>query len=352
MVRGTADLARLLDACRALAGMEKIILGMGEHGFCTRVLASRLGSSICFASAPGAIAAPGQADPRTLAELYRFSSVGPSTSVYGVVGSPVSHSLSPLIHNAGFAALGLDAVYLPFPVDDIEAFRPAADSMGVRGFSVTHPHKQAVIPLLAQRDGLVQATGACNTVIVTPGAAGSGPEWSGTNTDVEGFLAPLRRCLGGTIPRGLRATVVGAGGASRAVVHALASCGAEVLVLNRTEERARELARQFPVEAGPLDGEGASRAALHSDLIVQASSAGMAPGGRSDGDPFPEYRFRGHEVVYELVYAPPVTRFLERATQAGCRILQGRAMLLAQAREQFRLFTGRDLPEAVAQIEN
>jgi 3-dehydroquinate dehydratase/shikimate dehydrogenase len=347
MTRGTADLARLLVAGKELSGVEKILLGMGDCGFATQVLASRLGSLICYCSAPGASAAIGQSDPRTLESVYRFSRIDPDTAIYGVIGNPVMHSLSPLIHNRGFAALGLNAVYLPFVVDDLAAFGLVADLLDIRGLSVTVPLKEAVLPLLARQDALVEALGACNTMTRTaegaePGAPATRSGWAGTNTDVEGFLSPLRSAFGGMIPRGLRATVIGAGGASRAVVHALLASGADVLLLNRTEDRARELARRFPIRTAPLDEEAPRLARGYSDLIVQASSAGMEPG--IGIDPFPAYLFTGREVVYELVYAPPVTTFLERARRAGCRVVFGKQMLMAQARGQFRLFTGSELP--------
>jgi 3-dehydroquinate dehydratase/shikimate dehydrogenase len=340
MTRGTADLARLLTTFGELAGTEKVLLGMGDCGFATRVLASRLGSLICYSLPPQASAAPGQADPRTLETLYGFSRIDASTAVYGVIGNPVMHSLSPSIHNRGFEALGLNAVYIPFLVDDLAAFWAVADSIDIRGISVTAPFKEEVLPALARRDALVEALGACNTII--RGREAESGEWEGANTDVEGFLAPLREAFGGAIPRGLRATVIGAGGASRAVVHALASQGAEVLLLNRTMERARELARRFPVSAAPLDERAPALAREYSSLIVQASSAGMEPD--AGVDPFPGYQFSGREVVYELIYRPRVTAFLDRARKAGCRLVFGEQMLRAQAREQFRLFTGLNLP--------
>ncbi len=343
MTRGTADLAGLLDAFGELAGTEKVLLGMGDCGFATRVLASRLGSRICYSSPPEASAAPGQTDPRTLETLYRFSRIDADTAIYGVIGNPVMRSLSPLIHNRGFAALGLNAVYLPFLVDNLAAFWAAADSLDIRGISVTAPFKEEVLPALARRDSLVETLRACNTIMRGRGIERG--EWEGMNTDVEGFLAPLREAFGGAIPRNLRATVIGAGGASRAVVHALASQGAEVLLLNRTVERARELARRFPVTSAPLDERAPALAHEHSSLIVQASSAGMEPD--AGVDPFPGYQFSGREVVYELIYRPHVTAFLDRARRAGCRLVFGEQMLLAQARMQFHLFTGHSLPREV-----
>ncbi|MGD0725849.1 MAG: type I 3-dehydroquinate dehydratase [Spirochaetia bacterium] len=336
--KSASDLARLLAAFESLKGVEKILLGMGEIGFPTRVLAPKLGSFLCYASAPHAQAAPGHVDPLTLESTYNFRAITPGTRVYGVIGSPVLHSLSPLIHNRGFAALGIDAVYLPFLVDDLDGFWEVADSLEIRGLSVTVPHKQAVIPRLAGRDPLVEATGACNTMTR---AQGRGP-WQGTNTDVDGFLAPLRAAWGGAIPRGISATVIGAGGAARAVVRALKSCGARVLVLNRTTARGGELAAAFSVSHAGLDADGFQQAKSFSDLIVQTTSAGMTPD--ILGDPAPGLRFSGKEIVYELLYAPPTTAFLQRALDAGCRVVRGRQMLIGQAMEQFRLFTGSAYP--------
>lgn len=344
--KNAADLVRLLAAFESLKGVEKILLGMGEIGFPTRVLAPRLGSYLCYASASRAQAAPDHVDLSTLESTYNFRALAPGTRVYGVIGSPIMHSLSPLIHNRGFAALGIDAVYLPFLVDDLDGFWEVADSLEIRGLSVTVPHKQAVIPRLSGRDQLVDATGACNTMTRAQGKGA----WQGTNTDVAGFLAPLRAALGGAMTRGISATVIGAGGAARAVVHALKTDGARVLVLNRTAARGAELAAAFSVSHAGLDAEGIRQAEGFADLIVQTTSAGMTPDIR--GDPAPGLRFSGREIVYELLYSPPTTAFLRRALDAGCRVVRGRQMLIGQAMEQFRLFTGSDYPQhLMAELE-
>jgi 3-dehydroquinate dehydratase/shikimate dehydrogenase len=342
MPGGVADLLRLLEASAALKG-EKIVLGMGDFGFPTRVLAPKLGSFLCYASPPGFAVAPGQVDPATLEDVFRFRGTGPSTSVYGVIGNPVLHSRSPLIHNMGFTALGIDAVYLPFPVDRVEDFWAVAGLLEVMGLSVTVPFKQAVIPHLAESDLLVRDTGACNTMWRR---AGSG-SWSGTNTDVGGFLAPLRALFGGEVPPGLAATVIGAGGAARAVVHALLAQKARVLVLNRSPGRAAALAQAFAVSCAGLDPKGYRQAEKYGDVVVQTSSAGMAP--NAEIDPAPGLPFKPGAVAYDLVYAPDETAFLRRARAAGCRIVRGRQMLVAQAMEQFHLFTGSDFPAALRQ---
>ncbi len=346
--RGSADLLVLLEAFAATDRIPKVLLGMGDYGFPTRVLAPRLGSLFCYSSPPQGLAASGHVDPETLDELYRYHRIRPATQVFGVIGNPVMHSLSPVIHNRGFGRLGTDAVYLPFLVDDLEPFFRVADLLGIRGFSVTIPHKVDVISRLQSRDNFVTAIGACNTV-----HRGADGKWEGSNTDAPGFLAPLLRAFGGRLPRGMRATVIGAGGAGRAVAHALAAEGATMLVLNRTPVRAQELAGEINArgagiaQAAGLDESGVKLAGSFSDLIVQTTSVGMA--GQENEDPLPGYRFSGRETVYDLVYVPEMTTFLNRAEAAGCRIIRGSQMLLAQAFEQFRVFTGHDYPRDAAQ---
>ena len=349
--RSSTDLLAILNASERLRGADNVVLGMGDRGFATRVLAPKLGSSWCYTS-PGADAvAPGQVDPRTLVEVYRYRSIQQGTALFGVIGNPVMHSRSPLIHNRGYGALGMDAVYLPFLVSDLDEFWAVADSLDLRGLSVTVPHKEAVLKRLSTRDGLVEAAGACNTMVRRAGGetggsdAGGRGAWAGTNTDSAGFLAPLRRLVGDTGLRGMSATVVGAGGAARGVVHGLLSAGVRVLVLNRTSARAAALARELGVEHAGLDAEGYERARRFGDLVVQCTSAGM---GRDRSDPAAGLPFTGREIVYELVYTPAVTPFLERARAAGCVLIHGRSMLVAQGIEQFRHFTGREYPSDLA----
>jgi 3-dehydroquinate dehydratase/shikimate dehydrogenase len=336
-VRGSRDQRRLAKAFRELQGVEKILLGMGEFGSFSRILAGKLGSWLTYCS-------PEEQDARTLVELYRFRRIGPDTVVYGVVGNPIAHSRSPHLHNPGFAALDLDAVYVPFLADKLSAFLQAAEALGVRGLSVTVPFKEQALRLAKAggEDGLLsaageeaRAAGAANTLLALQRG------WRAANTDVAGFLAPLEREAPAVLRPGTVAAVLGAGGAARAVVYALARRGLRVLVLNRTPARARVLARRFGGQWGGLGPQGAARLHGHSALIVQATTVGLDGG----GDPLLEYGFRGDEVVYDLVYGPAPTPFLARAQAAGCRTIGGLAMLQAQAAAQFRLFTGHDLPE-------
>jgi 3-dehydroquinate dehydratase / shikimate dehydrogenase len=328
-VKDAAGLLQCLEALRGLGPMEKILYAAGEAGLPLTVLAGRLGSAVCYAHS--------LSEAETLLDLYRFRHISAETAVYGVIGNPIMHSRSPLIHNTGFKTLEIDAVYLPFHVPDLEAFWKAADILGVRGLSVTVPHKQAVMSLLSERDAAVDATGACNTMV----RDSDGVRWRGTNTDVAGFLGPLLRLVGGRLPAGLGATVIGAGGAARAVAHALRSNGARVLVLNRSIAHAKDLAEKLSVSYASLNGEGFALAEGFRDLIVQTTNVGMSPA--EDADPAPGLVFTGKEIVFDVIYSPPMTRFLRRASDAGCTVLNGSEMLLEQAREQFRLFTGHEL---------
>ncbi|TVQ98834.1 MAG: type I 3-dehydroquinate dehydratase [Spirochaetaceae bacterium] len=359
---GSADLVRFVEAVTAARAAgdshPRIVVAMGSVGFPARVLAGRFGSLLTFCSPIShdeVSAAPGHIDPATMHDLYRYPEITEHTAVFGVVGNPVMHSRSPAYHNERFASDGLDAVYLPFEVDDPAAFVRLGELLPIQGFSVTIPHKQAVIPFLREVDESVSDAGACNTVVR------DGLGWVGFNSDVTGFLEPLRDAVAaaGTVAgatpagatptgaaglRGMRATVVGAGGAARAVVSALLREGVAVLLLNRTVERAErlrdEIATRLPaaaaVRVAPLDESSASLIAESGDIIVQTTSIGMEPD--IDGDAIDFYRFSGSEIVYDIVYTPEETALLRRAAAAGCRTVSGRLMFERQADAQYQRY--------------
>jgi 3-dehydroquinate dehydratase/shikimate dehydrogenase len=345
MPKSTRDLPALADTYRQLEGVEKILIGVGEFGLFSRILAAKLGSYLTYCSVPGRQkAAAAQLDPRTLVELYRFRKQNRDTFVCGVIGNPIAHSRSPELHNRGYEVLGLNGVYIPFLVDHVPSFFELAEMLDLRGFSVTMPHKRAVLSHLDERDQSLQRIGACNTVVRRRGG------WYGTNTDVEGFLAPLKAQAAGLVGPETRATVIGAGGGARSVVYALSSCGIRPLILNRTVEKARALAEAFGCDSGAMDDEGISRMRENADLIVQATGVGMEPD--AEADPLPAYRFTGSEVVYDLVYQPLMTVFLKRAKQAGCRIVSGLTMLFSQGAAQFKHYTGLEFPPEALDQEN
>ena len=267
-----------------------------------------------------------------------------ATRVAGVIGDPVRHSLSPVLHNAAFSALGLDWAYLAFPVragHAREALAGAA-ALGVEGLSVTMPHKTAVAEALDRCSPTAAALRAVNTVVR------DGDELIGESTDGQGFIDALRS-EPGFDPSGRRCLVVGAGGAGRAVVLALSRAGArEVVVVNRTPERGRAAAAL----AGEVGRVGRPDEAEEMDLVVNATPVGMTEarpaGGAGDGDDVaplvdPE-RLGPGQVLVDLVYHPPTTTLLEVARRRGVTAVNGMGMLVHQAALAFTLWTGEDPP--------
>jgi len=338
--RGAADLSRLFAWSRGLRSPERIIVGMGDYGFPSRVLAERLGSSIAYTSAREAglpAAAPGHLDPVVLEDGYRFREQGRDTAIYALGGGrSVIGSRSPALHNAAFRAAGVDAVFVPAPADEIGGLMAVLDATGARGAAVTVPFKEAVIPYLAWRSSEVEDIGACNTLVRSLDG------WAGHNTDACGFERSLLEFLGREDLRGMRATLVGAGGGAKAVAHVLAKLGAVGLVLNRNVSKAKALAQRYAFAWGPCDDRAAGLIADHADLIVQATPVGMEGG--VEGDPLEWYDFSGREAVFDLIYRPERTALLERAAQAGCAARNGWHMLQYQGAAQFKLWTGREPP--------
>lgn len=309
---------------------DKIVLGMGDFGFPSRVLYKRIGSMLTYcADKP---VAPGQITPKKMKELYRADKVDDRTHIYGVIGNPVLHSFSPQIQNPGFLGINFNAIYVPFPVDNVRSFFILAEKIRISGFSVTVPHKQAVLPYLGKITREVKQIGSCNTVVRAKNL------WMGTNTDYYGFVEPLIAPIDGK--RIQSALVVGAGGAARSVVWALRNHGCKVIIVNRNLDRAKQLAEETMTSYDSL--EQASEYAF-VDLIVQTTSVGMVPD--VEGDPIPGFPFNNNQTVYELVYRPQYTTMLKRAKEAGCSLLFGVDMLVRQGKLQFESFTGYHYPK-------
>ncbi|HZI78612.1 MAG TPA: type I 3-dehydroquinate dehydratase [Vicinamibacterales bacterium] len=331
---------------------QAVVVGMGEPGVPSRLLASRYGSRWTFA---GNAVAPGQMPAARMRDVFRFASIGPSTRLFGVVSRTAMHSLSPVMHNAAFAAAGIDAAYVPLSTDDFADFLAYADAMGFEGASVTIPFKLDALRAAAVQTPLAAAVGAANTLrrrrlrqaarsasressadlsvrnADRPGEPGP-YQWEATNTDVDGFLAPLEPLF----PKGLagvRVAVLGAGGSARAVVAALASRGARVAVHARRIEQAAEVAAAF----------GASPAALPPapgswDLLVNCTPLGGA--NRRHESPMAGAPIDGR-AVYDLTYGDGDSALVADARRAGRVVLDGLPMLIAQAERQFQWWTGQ-----------
>lgn len=308
-----------LGGAAAEADRQHVLIAMGPHGAHTRVLSERLHNRWTYS---GENVAPGQMSAERMLCEYHLRRVRGDAALYAVVGSPVSHSLSPAMHNAGFAQLGINAVYVALDARDAADFVTFGRAMHLRGASITAPFKVDVFRHVDQRDPLADEVGAINTLTV------KNDRWIGTNTDVAGFLRPLK---GKIALRGTRAAVLGGGGAARAVAVALKREGAAVTVHARRAEQARAIAALTRVRAGSFPPRAGTW-----DVLVNATSCGSQPG---DGSPMDGVRLDG-EIVFDLIYSPPETPLLTQAREAGCLTIGGIEMLIAQAERQFEQWTG------------
>jgi shikimate dehydrogenase len=273
-----------------------------------------------------------------------MTTIAGTTVLTGIIGWPVTHSLSPAMHNAAFAALGLDMAYVPLPVvaDDLEAAVRGLRSLGFRGANVTMPHKAAVVPYLDRVSDDARLIAAVNTIVVDDGVL------AGYNTDVGGFVAALREAVGEPLA-GASALVLGAGGAARAAVLGLLRVGvSRCTVVNRTMSRAEELVRLLQpadeaarFELVALDALTAAQV-RGADIVVNATALGMA-----DSLKVPSVlvdNIQRDHIVYDVVYGQRPTMPLERARATGARAIDGLTMLVWQAALSFELWTGRAAP--------
>ena len=348
-------------------GPGRVLIAMGDQGLASRVLSARIGNRWTYA---GDNVAPGQVSARRMTDEFRFYDLRPGTAIYGVVGNPVMHSLSPVMHNAGFRHFGIDAVYLPLLAKDAADFVAFARALGLAGASITAPFKVHLMEAVDELEPLAQRVGAINTLSMGDG------RWLGANTDVYGFAAPLIArlhdlrakagrdfpaeagsdgelsenavlseiswlpALAGRPAAGLRASILGAGGAARAVAVALADLGATVTVCARRPEAAREVAALASGDVGELPPPAGSWDVLVSTTTWDGDAATYSPIAPAALD---------GRLVYDLLYVPAVTRLMADARAAGCTTIGGLEMLVAQAEKQFETWTGQTPPAGLFQ---
>jgi len=341
------DAIKLAAACHSLAEVRRLLkfasgrpdlvaIPMGEEMLAARVLALRQGSALAYAPV-SQVTAPGQIAFDEIERVYRLrrrfgrsAGIHSRTAVYGVIADPVAHSLSPLMHNAGFATRKKDAVYLPFRVQNLRDFIAAIEPFGIAGFSVTIPHKEHILRYLDDCDPLAAEIGAVNTVVVRAG------KLCGYNTDFVGVLRAIEKRLPLASSRVL---LLGAGGSARAAAFALARAGAAVSICARRPQRARALAKA-------VGGETIDRRLLRRqsfDAIVNCTPVGMHPHG---GSPL-ESGELNCRVVMDSIYRPLETELLRRAKSRGIAIISGVDMFLAQGIAQWQLWMGEPAPQSV-----
>jgi len=255
------------------------------------------------------------------------------TELYGVIGNPVRHSLSPMIHNGAFRRLGWNAVYLAFEVKNVEEALRGIRGLGVRGVSVTIPFKTEVLPFLDKIEGLAKKVGAVNTIINRRGRL------IGYNTDCEGALEALEEKMD---LRGKRVVLLGAGGAARAIGFGLKERGVPLIVVNRSKERGWALSKELRCNYLPISSLARMKEGeLEADILINATSLGMVP--RDGETPIPKKFLKKGMVVMDIVYEPLQTRLLREAKEKGCVTVDGLEMLIRQGMAQFEIWTGRRL---------
>lgn len=322
-----------LRDCRKLVAFghgrrNMIVIPMGEIALPARLLSLREPNGFAYAPVQNSTA-PGQLGLQDIYEVYRADRISRATRVYGVIGNPIGHSLSPHQHNAGFAARKIDAVYLPFLVEDLSDFVESVAPMGVKGFSVTIPHKERIIKYLAGCDALAAAIGAVNTVVVR-----NGGRLYGYNTDYVGVLEALKSRAR---LRGSRVLIVGAGGAARAVAFALAQAGASVYICARRQKKAEAIANAVN---GNLINWGRLRHEFF-EAIVNATPVGMYP---FENESPLEAHDLNCRLVFDTIYRPRKTKLLQLAEHRGIETVSGVEMFVAQGAAQFEIWMGQRAP--------
>lgn len=365
------DALELLDL-PAQIGRPTIALGMGEFGLLSRVLAPKFGGYLTFASLGlGRETAPGQPSIADLLGQYRFRSIGPATRVYGVIGWPVAHSKSPLVHNAGFERVGHDGVYLPLPVQASDAEDSFAALKGTLlefiehprltfgGASVTIPHKEGLARLALARgwgmDEASRATGAANTLVVERDEGGVVRGVRVLNTDVPALVGSLAEAFGPLA--GATVGVIGAGGVGRAAAWGLARAGATVILYNRDAAKGEAVAGEVTRALAGVAGAGKVVAAAWelmartcADALVHCTPLGMEGGPAPAATPMNEAELRGCgslRVVLDTVYTPRRTPLLRAAAACNLRTVEGVDMFVRQAGAQFEAWTGKAAPLAL-----
>ncbi|MBL9091854.1 MAG: shikimate dehydrogenase [Planctomycetaceae bacterium] len=344
MAQSAVDGFRVLKLVAA-ANVPTVAFCMGELGMASRVLLAKAGARFAdhwtyAAPSDEAAVAPGQIGYERLRDLYRYEQITADTPIYGVIGDPIGHSKSPLIHNAALRALDLPGCYVPFRVSpaDLEEFLREAREFGIRGLSVTIPHKEAILDFAARHDEAVDVIGAANTLVMPPEG-----DVRAYNTDEPGALDSLVAALALDVRRGdalagKTALVLGAGGAAKGIAFGLRRRGARTLVTNHNRGRADELAASLGCEVV----DWAERDRVAYDMLVNCTPLGMFP--KVDETPLAADALHPDAVVFDTVYNPEETKLVREARARGCQTVVGTEMFLRQATWQFRYFTGYEAP--------
>ena len=341
MANAPGDNVRMLEMVEATrsSGVPTVGFCMGEFGTISRILCGRYGSPFTYASfSREREMAPGQLSFAEIRNLYRFDRITEKTKVFGVVGDPIVQSRSPLIHNAAYRKLGLDAVYIPLrvPADILLQSLEEFERLGIEGYSVTIPHKEAVLQYCDSLDAQTDDIGAANTLYRFE------DRWVATNTDakaaLDSIIRGLKKLSGPSELPGRKVLILGAGGVSRAVGQILIENGAAVVIANRSRDRGRALAAELGCQFISWENRGSES----RDILVNCTSLGMFP--NMNETPYEPHWLSDSTLVFDTVYNPEQTLLLKGARDRGCPTVSGVEMFVRQAALQFRLFTGTVAP--------
>jgi 3-dehydroquinate dehydratase/shikimate dehydrogenase len=325
---------RLVDR----ATIPTVGICMGDVGLPTRILGLKFGAPFTYAAFnPAKVVAPGLLTFHDMRNYFNIEAVRPRTRVYGVIGDPIEHSLSPLVHNWAFRELGLDCVYVPFRVSErnIERFLQRMHVAEIWGLSVTIPHKEKILEWGEPGDDLVHRARSANTIVVDESG-----KWRLFNTDGPAAVASLEAALPKDAPtlHNRPVLLLGAGGVARTLAFSLRDRGAVVTIASRTLARSQNLAQAV----GCKFVDWAQRHTQVADVVVNGTPVGMHPNVHES--PYHAGSMREGMIFFDTVYNPRMTKMLRDAEERGCRIVTGVDMFVGQAEAQFRLFTGREPP--------
>ena len=335
------DNVRMLSLVLRNRDIPTVGICMGDIGMPSRVLCGRYGAPFSYATfSPERALAPGILSFEELRDVYRYDDINSETELFGVIADPVGHSMSPLIHNAAFAELGMNRVYLPFrvPREDLGCFMEDAEEFGLKGLSVTIPHKERIREYLSRADEAVDGIGACNTVVF------DGKDRVGYNTDCLAAMEAMEEAAGVSQSpirerfKGKVALILGAGGAGKAIAYGLRQRNAAVVLSDVDASVAEEVADRLECRSA----EWETRHKISCDILVNCTPVGMHP--NVDETPYDKARFKASMLVFDVVYNPERTLFLKEAAEKNCRVVSGMDMFVRQAALQFKLFTGTDGP--------
>lgn len=338
MANSPHDCLRMLRLIKT-SDLPTVGMCMGEMGTPSRILGGRFGAPFTYATFHHERAlAPGQLSYEEMTEVYYYDALNRESNVYAVIGDPIGHSFSPLVHNAALREQNINAVYIPFrvPKSHLKRFLTDAPLLGIRGLSVTIPHKENALRVVTRLDRAAREIGAVNTIVFENNGM------TGYNTDCRAAMDSLAQVMPKAADedglQGVDCLVLGAGGAARAIAYGLKRRGAKITIASRTREKADALGESLDCKSV----EWSARHQVAFDVLVNCTPVGMHPD--VDESPFERHHLKPSQVVFDTVYNPETTLLVKNARSQSCKVVTGMEMFVRQAALQFKLFTGHTAP--------